>query len=481
MEKSNNKKVVNTALLVFAVTTLANPNVNIFDYLPDFIGYFIIASALAFYSDRVPYFAEARGGFIRLAFVSLAKIPSYFVMMMIRGANSADNDVKALFAFTFAAIEITLIIIAVRNLFEGIRYLGERGSAASLISPFPISKNGRRTETVDGLRNLTYLFAIAKCAVASLPELLLLTKLVYSGANTQVFNVAKLYPYIIVLAVPFVFVLGIVFTKRYSRFLKAIEKEGLVKSAAEDLLDEESKRSLEKKLFVKDIKTALTMLCAAAFFTLSLRFDNFEELDLIPNTLVAIVAIFGILKLSKRCAVKKLPIIFASLYAAASAVTYGLEVNFLTEYSFENLAAMTAAKTAFTPVIIGYAVEFIVYCAFIAGIVTMLLRFADEHVGIAKDSPRYSKMDAEYSAIIKRKIFLWAASGALYGAVNLLDTVFKYYSTSSLVTTDTDLVTVTSGLIPWFSLVVFGASALFICYSLHLYGKLKEDVELKYS
>jgi multisubunit Na+/H+ antiporter MnhB subunit len=89
-------------------------------------------------------------------------------------------------------------------------------------------------------------------------------------------------------------------------------------------------------------------------------------------------------------------------------------------------------------------------------------------------------MDAEYSASMKLKIYIWAGTGILCGAANLLDTVFKYFSTSSLISTDTDLLTVTSGLIPWFNLVVFGTAALFICYSLYLFGKLKEDVELKY-
>lgn len=482
MEKCNekSKKVINTALLVFAVTTLANPNVNIFDYLPDFIGYFIIANTLSYYADRAPFFEEARIGFLRLAFVSAAKIPAYFIMVMIRGANTADNDVKSLFAFSFAAVDVILIIIAVRNLFEGIRYLGERGNAPSLITPFPISKNGKRTETVDGLRILTYIFAVAKCAAASLPELLLLTKLVYGGANTPVFNVARLYPYVIIFSVLFVFILGIVFTKRYARFFRAIESEGLIKDAVDGLLDEESKKSLDKKLFVKDITAALTTLAVATFFSVNLRFDNFFSLDLIPGALIAIVALIGLLRLSKRVKVSKIPVIFSIIYAGASALTYVLELRFLNSYSYDELGTMTVAKEAFRPVIFGYSVEFVLFCAFIVGIALLLLRFADEHVGISKDSPRYSKMDAEYNASMRLKIYIWAGTGILCGAANLLDTVFKYFSTSSLISTDTDLLTVTSGLVPWFNLVVFGTAALFICYSLYLFGKLKEDVELKY-
>ena len=478
--KQKREKAINVGLLIFAITTLANPNVVVFDYLPDFIGYFIIARALTFYADRVPYFEEARQGFIRLACVSIAKIPAYVTMIMIRGANTADNDVKALFGFTFAAVDLILIVGTVKNLYEGFRYLGERGDAKLLISPFQASKSGRHTENLDSLRSLTYIFATVKCAAASLPELLLLTKLVYNGANTPVFNVAKLYPYVIILAVLTVLIVGIVFTVKHSRFFRAIEAHGGLKNAADGLLDEASRSSLGKRLFVKDICTALTFLTVATFFSVNIRFDNFGGIDLIPNAIIALVAILGIVKLSKHLEISRLPIIFAAVYAAVSSITYALEVAFLSSYSYDELATMTVAKQAFKPVIIGAIAEFTVFCAFIAGLILLLLRFAERHTGIQKDSDRYSRMDAEYNVQTRKRIYIFGATGIIAGLAKLLDTVFKYYSSSALVSTDTDLVTVTFGLIPWFNLVVLGSAVLFICYSLHLFGKLKEDVELKY-
>ena len=476
-EKS--KKAINVSLLVFAITTLANPNVNVFDYLPDFIGYFIIARALAFYADRAPYFEEARSGFIKLAFVSIAKIPAYVAMILIRGANTADNDVKALFGFTFAAVELILLIGAISNLFEAFRYLGERGNTSALITPFPISKSGKRTTSPDALRSLTYSFAILKCAAASLPELLL-TKLVYSGANTKVFNVAKLYPYVIVLAVLVVFVVGIIFTKRYSRFFKAIAAEGLIRDAAEGLLTEEGKTSLGKKLLVKDISLALTTLTVATFFSVNLRFDTFGNIDIVPNAAIALVAIFGILRLSKYTDNNKLPVIFAAVFSAVSMISYVLEVGFLSSYGYDELATISSTKDAYRPVMISAGFEFVCFCAFIVAVALLLIRFAEGHIMVPKDSDRYSKIDEEYSKSVIRKVWIWAGLGILCAASKLLDAVFKYFSSSTLVSTDTDVMTVTFGLIPWFNLVVLGSAVIFICYSLHLFGKFKEDVALKY-
>ena len=218
----------------------------------------------------------------------------------------------------------------------------------------------------------------------------------------------------------------------------------------------------------------------ATFFSVNIRFDNFGGIDLIPNAIIAIVAVFGIVKLSRQVEASRLPVIFATVFACGSALTYALEVSFLSSHSYDELASMTAVKQAFKPVIICSAVEFLLFCAFIAGLVMLLLRFAKKHVGVSEESDKYSRMDAEYSKAINRKIYIWAGTGILSGLSKLLDTVFKYFSSSTLVSTDTDILTVTSGLIPWFNLVVFGTAALFICYSLHLFGKLKEDVALKY-
>ena len=475
-----NKKTINVSLLVFAVTTLANPNVNVFDYLPDFIGYFIIAKALSYFADRAPYFAEARSGFLKLAYISMAKIPAYVAMVMIRGANAADSDVKSLFAFTFATVELTLLILTINNLFEAFRYLGERGTASALISPFPISKSGKRLMSVDALRTLTYIFTILKCSVASLPELLLLTRLVFEDTNTKVFNVAKLYPYVIVITVPIVFVVGIVLTARYSRFFKAIAAEGLVRDAAEGLLDEEGKVVLGKRLFVKDISVALTTLTVASFFALNIRFENFGGIDLLPKALIAVVALFGISRLSKHVEIPKISIVSAIALCAASLLSYASEIVFLSSYSYDELATITSAKIAYRPVIFASCFEFATFCLFVIGIAILLHIFAGKHIGTSKDSVNYSRLDEEYRKALTRKIFIWSGTGILCGAARLLNTVFKYFSSSTLVSTDTDVMTVTYGLVPWFNLVVFGTAALFICYSLHLFGKMKEDVALKY-
>ena len=233
-----------SGLLILAIVLLTNPLINIFDYLPDFIGYFIIASALSFFAERVPYFDEARGAFLKLGFVSLAKIPSFIIMMRIISQNLRESDIRVLFTFVFAVIEIFLTVSAMNNLFNGLSYLGQRTEASALILPFKISRG--KSLSVEGLRILCYVFAGCKGLLNALPEFLLLTN-TESELNPGYFNPTLLYPYAISASFVIVFIFGIIFCCISSKYVKAIYNEGKVYSEAEAMIDDARREDLKKR------------------------------------------------------------------------------------------------------------------------------------------------------------------------------------------------------------------------------------------
>ena len=142
--KTVNKKHtrIGAGLLTLALITLINPNINVFDFLPDFIGFFILAKFFERASVSVPYFEEARVDFLRLAYVSIAKIPAFILITFVRGQNTLDNDILCLASVSFAAIEIILTVKAARNIFKALFYLGQRSDASALISYSPYFKRG---------------------------------------------------------------------------------------------------------------------------------------------------------------------------------------------------------------------------------------------------------------------------------------------------------------------------------------------------
>ena len=471
---------MNKGLLVFAITLLVNPCVNVFDYLPDFIGYWIIASALTFYAKRVPHFEEARTAFLRLSCVSLAKIPAYLFIVLIRGENTVDNDIKSLFTFSLTAIEAILLVAAIKHLFDALSYLGQRGCATALIKDFPISKKKNRTASPDALRVLCYVFAVYKFLATAIPEMLLLTKTVDAGSYYTVFNVAKLYPYAIIFSVVSVFVLGIIVTKRFSRYLSAIKNEGLMRKSVDGMLDDLSRISLDKKLKVEKIKTTLNLLLIATFFTADIKVSNLLNVDAIPNFVFGILVILASVKMTEIATETKSLTTFAAIYSSVALVAYYFQVRFMSEFGFESLTR-TIAKNEYITVMAAYAIEFALYCALFVLMRAALSKLAINHTGIDTSNPNHSRLDEEYRKKLQTDVWIWFSLGILSGAAKLADTILRYFSTETLVAAENGVSVITTGLIPWFGLVVSGTTVAFILYSLNLIGKLKEEVALKYS
>lgn len=468
-------------LLVFAIVCLTNPVVNIFDYLPDFIGCFIIAASLRFYSDRVPHFYEARQAFIKLGILSIAKIPSYMIMVFIRGQNTVDNDIKSLFTFSFSVIEAILIVIAIKKLFEGLSYLGERGEAYALISPFPISKNKKRFSTPENLKNFSYIFFMCKIALTAIPEMFLLTKTVDAGNYYNVFNIAKFYPYTIVLSVLSVFIVGIILTKRFKKYLLTILAEGKMKSSAEEMITQQGKETLDKKMFVDGLKFVLSVFAVSSFFTPDLCFNTFSNINLAPNFIFGSILIFGIIKLGKYVNKTKPALVSTCIYTVSSIIAYVFHFNFLSSYSYEELARLKVVKSQYVSVILSSAIEFVLIIPAFVFLAIALRSFIVNHTGASSDNVSYSKTDKIYHRELSRKLILYSAFGILSQATKFLTVLFRYFSTNLLVHTDTELSTVTTSLVPWFNVIVLVSEVLFICYSLHIFGRLKDDAILKYS
>ena len=154
-------RTIKTGWLIFAFVMLFNPNIQLIDILPDFLGYFILAKFFERASDAAPYFEEARLAFIRLAYVNLGKIPAFILVRIVRSTNTLDNDIVALMALVFAALEIIYLIPAIKNIFDAIIYLGERSDAKTLIESDSLI-------STESLKTFTFVFY---CAIIIYGEL----------------------------------------------------------------------------------------------------------------------------------------------------------------------------------------------------------------------------------------------------------------------------------------------------------------------
>lgn len=460
-------------LCALAIVFLVNPVVRVVDILPDFIACLILARYLTYPADRTPYFEEAKMAFVKLGFTSLAKIPAFFIISFARSVNTLDNDTGTLFTFVFSFIEAVLFYIAIKNLFLGIYYLGERSSVSSLLSPFEFSKKGR-TMTPERLQLIAYVFAFIRCALTALPEMLLLSQTTDTGAT--VMRAARFYPYVIVASVIVTVVLAVSVAKRAIAYLKAVPGEDFI-NACDALISCERAGELEKRLTSKGVCFGLSVLTVASVLTVDLRFDNFNNVNLLPDFLYGATVILALWCLRRYIKAEKAAYISGGIFCAVSLVSFFVQIGFLDSYGYDALVKNEAAKAAYIPVIILSAAEALALAALTVFVCRALIEVAKRHTGITTYD---GKMSGNVGKT-KTNIYIYGVFAILCGVSKFTDILLRYYSDLTLVATDDGIGNVVSGLVPWFGIVVLIFSVLYIGYSLYLLSVMREDVEMRYS
>ena len=462
-------------LLILAIIFLTNPIVTIFDYLPDIVAYIIIFKAIKPLMLKAPYFSEANDSIRKLIWTSFAKIPAYFIMVYAKGQNTADNDIYALFTFTFTVIEAVLLFGFIKNIFNALFYLGERSGCDALISDFGISKKGKKMSP-DALRTLSYVFVGYKSVATALPEMLLLTRGVDADSYLTSFNFARLYPYVIILSVVSVFVFGIIIYRRWSRYLKAILKTGSPVKAAEALHTEESLCEIEQKELSVKAKSLMDLFAISSVLILNISFDNLLQIDLLPGFLYGIFIIFICFKLNKYIGGTSKAQVASAAWCLVSGVNYIIHINFLTEYGYSALAFSSEAKTAYIPIMIISFAEVIALAFAFHTISVRVIEFAKNYVGVRANDQRYSRIDADYHKKLLSRIRGWRSLAVLCGACTFLNTLFRYFAEETFVSLENNIGTITEGALPWFGAFTTIICVFYIIYTVNLFSNLKEGI-----
>ena len=468
-------------LLIIALVCLANPSVQVVDIFPDFIAYFIIARKLSYAVPRAPYFAEAKSAFSRLMLISLMKLPAYFVIISARSGNVGDNDIYALFAFTFAALEAVFSVKAVYYLFEAAFYLGQRSEASPLIKPFYLNKKKTRCMTPEGLRTLFYVFAIYRCAAYGLPELLLLTKTVTAEELENYFNITKLYPYAVLLSALSVLVLAVITLRRAYKYIKASSYVDF-KASLDALVPEQRQEELVARATVGDIFFTLTTVLVATLFVVEIRLDNLSQINLLPLFVMGVILLFSSHKLSRytRGAVA-LKISLLALIVI-SCIAWIFEINFLSKYSFSLLATSGLVKREAMPWLILSLCEFIAFAVSMILLGNRLYRLAKEHTGT--DFGNLDRVRIDFYKKKRLSAVIFSTLSVLVGAARYAILVLRYFAKNITVNIESgEMVTqgtVTEPLLPWFSVVVTALSVIYIFYAYYFLSSLKDDVKNKY-
>ncbi|MBE6634807.1 MAG: hypothetical protein E7617_01215 [Ruminococcaceae bacterium] len=472
-DKEQKKK--NTAsAVILALVMLFNPNINLYDFLPDFIGYIILAKLFERAADSTPYFEEARAAFMKLAYISIAKIPAIVIVTTTRMGNVQDHDIVALMTLVFATIEIIFLIPAVKNSFDALSYLGQRTDAESLI------KSGTLIST-DALRTFTFVFLIFKSAVYALPEMLRITRSVEIGSTEAIMYGSRYYPWAILASLIIGFTCGVIWLSRMTKYVKAIRDEGKFFSAIDSMITPDSRDAYNERLKKRSISRAFVVFNICAVLSFDLIFQNYNSVDLLPGFLQGLAFTTALVLLSHHVngaeELRRYSLICGTLFSLFSLVNYVFTVKFLNEYGYSSLlyANNIAAHESYKMVEILSIVETASYLALIAICFLMLKKYILE-VFTARAHTELDKKDP-YLKDAYRKTVIITGLSSLLGIVKLLN-VFANGNVQLIFTDSSDVTmpTIVTSSLPWLGTLITLLSIAYTLYSVYYFNYIKNDM-----
>lgn len=290
------------AYLIAGCFFLLNPNISIFDILPDFIGYACILKGLVKLSKLSADFEAAYRSFRTLFIIALLRI---FTLPL---AGGDDQTWVLLMVFCFGLIEGYLSFRAFSFFFEGFSYTAQRGESNAVY--------GKWSET----RLLTLIFVIAKQGLCILPELSLLSSTEYGEVTSHGINslaqyrlIFNLFSAIVMLA------FGIYWFIRIRAYLKGIQNDQVYI----DGLSERYRYTVGENpavLLHHALRFSLLVLSVAAILSVELPFDGFNYLPHSIFALLIMIAARHLVPYFKPIASKTA--LWALIYTLVSAVVW---------------------------------------------------------------------------------------------------------------------------------------------------------------
>ncbi len=357
-------------LVIIALLFFFNPNINIIDPLPDWIGYVLLCCALSRLSDLNDSVESATRGFRKMILIDGAK---WIALLWVFGLSipGERNSSLLLWSFVFATLELIVLIPTWSKLFHGLTQLGYLYQNTAVFG----NKEGKRSRT-DKIRNLTAVFVSLKAVLSVLPEFADL-----SNTYGEEVGMLDLYRHIGVmrmLAFIPVLVVGIIWLWRSIRYFCALRGDTVFMGA---LREQYTTEILPKKgLF---IRRHTHWLCFVFVTALCLTIDfRLEYRNVLPDTLAAIMFFVVLYFLANKLKITRMPAwIACGVYLVCTVFSYGTEWRFFNEFSYHAIRRSNEARDAYMWVIVAVILKAVAFALLAWLLVKALRTLIAEHTG----------------------------------------------------------------------------------------------------
>ena len=471
--RSYGTRIISFPFLFIGCIFLCTPNVNLFDLLPDAVGYLLLMLAIRRAGDVFPHFDAAYENFRRLLWISLAKIPASLVMMYITGTNLQERGIITVFAISFAVLEWIFAFPAFRSLFESFIYLGEREGVMCALR----TKSGKSADT---LSILSMIFLIVKGACSFLPEIVFLSTFEYNGSlDPGAINPVVFYPFLAIVGAILALILGIVWVVSlcsYFNFLKTDEEmQELLETKAQALTPE--LQALDEK---RRQRSFLFLLTAGFIFAVDPLIGN---RDLLPNAFAALSFFFAFTFFTKS-SITRHGKIFSLLYLVVSVIENVFSASFFAKFKLVDVAFRDAALLRYAPVVLLRLVESGLFLITLLSAMRLLRDFIQTHTGknLRPENMilRQGLQDELVSRTKKLSIF-----AALYALLRPVSAILMAVTTRHVITEKeanqfySEGTVVYSSLFSWLWMLLLAVGIFVAAYAFSLMREVRREATLE--
>lgn len=464
------------AALIFAVLCFSNPNFNAFDFLPDFIGAFIIAALLRRASDIVPFFKEAEDGFMKVGILSLVRLPAALVMY----ANLLSGmDIVPLFTLIFCVIELLLLLPALLNVARGLAYLGERADGTGLLVPFRFV--GFNIE-IDTLRNFAIGFVCLRAAFNFIPQICHLT----FSSDMTTYYARMIYTPLEIGMLVAVAVCGLIFSACAIIYLVRVKRIGGVADGIARLAGEEKLAQIKRKAGAKAHVRAFAVLAIAILFNIDIALDTSGGFNVMPRFIFAVLLLISLWGFMEHKWMKAGALTLTLLYSILSLFTMAQTSKFHENFAVEDLITNMFAKEAYAKIEVAAMVEVILFLSLVGYATAVLIMAVRRHTGLSPNENEYTRVAKQRHGELTLRVVAFSVMLTLTGVMKYVN-ILLIGSPVKFDVQDmpTELGGGNSGPIyaarlPWFGTVSTIVCILLVLYTFYLAGILRDEVRMKY-
>lgn len=389
-------------LIIAGLVFFLNPNINIIDIFPDFIGCALIYAGLAGLAPLSPSMEDGLQNCRKLLIVNLFKLPAFILLSM---AGNNEKTFYLVFTFTFALLEAIYFIPMILNFCAGFAYFGSRAG-----TEIP-SKNR-------SFRIWSVIFIILHGAFTVIPETVYLTV----NYDEDIVESFSLIPYKSALTV-ICALLTVVFSIEWicvsvSYFKKLRKIPGFT-----EYLENEARSAVLDPGDVMRRKFHITrsVICLGAIFMADFYVSG---INLIPDPLCALFFLGSAVLLTKNVGKNaKMTGIFSGIYFVLSLISFFLTVK--NRHSDLSTTDLTGIPLVFA------VISSVLFCVTLFFLVRTLKDILDRHAGPSSDLEsglyEHGTMQAGEILSIRNRLNALMITGCIAEASSLF-LYFRLYS-----------------------------------------------------